>query len=40
MKDYCDEEDVDDVNIDDERERQWRVVFEDNYVGVVRTNAM
>ena len=26
-----DEEDVEDVNLDDERERHWRMVLEDNY---------
>ena len=34
MEDYPDEEDIYGVNIDDDRERHWRVVFEDNYVGV------
>ena len=29
-----DEEEMDDVNLDDERERHWRMVFEDNDVGV------
>ena len=29
-----DEEDKDDINIDDERERHWRNVFEDNEGGV------
>ena len=28
------EEEMDDVNIDNERERQWRNVFEDNEGGV------
>ena len=28
------EEEMDDVNIDDERERHWRNVFEDNELGV------
>ena len=30
MEDDTDEEDMDDVNIDDERERHCRMVFEDN----------
>ena len=30
MEDYPDEEEMDDVNIDNERERHWRMVFEDN----------
>ena len=29
-----DEEDMYDVNIDDERDRHWRMVFEDNDGGV------
>ena len=29
-----DEEEKDDINIDDERERHWRNVFEDNEGGV------
>ena len=28
------EEDMDDANLDDERERHWRMVFEDNDGGV------
>ena len=34
MGDGTDEEDMDDVNIDNKRERHWRVVFEDNEGGV------
>ena len=34
MENYPDEEEMDDVNIDDERERHWRNVFEDNEGGV------
>ena len=34
MKNDSDEEDMDDVNIDDEREHQWRNVFEVNEGGV------
>ena len=30
MEDDTDEEDMDDVNIYDNRERHWRMVFEDN----------
>ena len=35
-----DEEDMDDVNLDDERERHWRVVSEDNDGGVYNKNAL
>ena len=31
---------MDDVNLDDERERQWRMVFEDNDGGVDDANAL
>ena len=34
MEDDTDEEDMDDVNIDDDRERHWRMVFEDREGGV------
>ena len=34
MEGYPDEEEMDDVNIDDEREHHWRMVFEDNEGGV------
>ena len=34
MEDDPDEEDTDDVNLDDERERHWRMVFEENDGGV------
>ena len=34
MENDPDEEDIDDVNIDDKRERHWRIVFEDNEGGV------
>ena len=30
MEDDIDGEDMDDVNLDDERERHWRMVFKDN----------
>ena len=30
MEDDPDEEDMDNVNIDDEREQHWRIVFKDN----------
>ena len=33
-EDNPDEEDMEDVNIDDERECHWRMVFEDNEGGV------
>ena len=31
MEDYPDEEEMEDVKLDDERERHWRMVFKDNY---------
>ena len=34
MEDYPDEEDMEDVNVEEERKRHWRMVFEDNYGGV------
>ena len=34
MEDDPDEEEMDDVNLDDERERHWMMVFEDNDGGV------
>ena len=34
MENDPDEEEKDDINIDDERERHWRNVFEDNEGGV------
>ena len=34
VEDYPDEEDMEDVNLDDEREHHWRMVFKDNDVGV------
>ena len=34
MKDDPDEDDMDDVNFEDERECHWRMVFEDNDGGV------
>ena len=34
VKDDPDEEDMDYVNLDNERVLNWRMVFEDNYVGV------
>ena len=34
MEDYPDEEEMDDVNIDDERERHWRMAFEEIDGGV------
>ena len=30
MEDSPDEEDMDDVNLDDDRESHWRMMFEDN----------
>ena len=34
MEHYPDEEDMEDVNLDYEKEHHWRMVFEDNYGGV------
>ena len=34
VEDYPDEEDTDDVNLDNKRERLWRMVFEDDDGGV------
>ena len=34
VEDDPDEEEMDDINLDDERERHWRMVFEDNDGGV------
>ena len=39
MENDPDEEEMDDSNIDDERERHWRILFEDNYRGVDDTKA-
>ena len=35
-----DEEDMDNVNLDDKRERHWRMVFEENYRGVDYAKAL
>ena len=40
VEDDTDEEDMDDVNLDNERELHWRVVFEDNDRGVDDTKAL
>ena len=40
MEDDPDEEEMDDVNLDDERERHWRMLFEDNGVGVEDVKAL
>ena len=40
MEDDHDEEDMDDVNIDNEREHHFRMVFEDNDGGVVDKKAL
>ena len=34
VEDDIDEEEMDDINLDDERERNWRMVFADNDGGV------
>ena len=34
------EEEMDDVNLDDDRERHWRMMFEDNDVGVNDARAL
>ena len=40
MEDDPDEEDMDNVNLDDERECHWRMVFEDNNGGVEDAKAL
>ena len=40
MEDDHDEEEMDDVNLDDERERHWRMVFEENDGGVDDAKAL
>ena len=40
MEDDPDEEDMDDVNLDDGRERHWRMVFKDNDGGVDDAEAL
>ena len=40
MEDDPDEEDMDDINIDDKRERHWRMVFKDTYGGVDDAKAL
>ena len=40
MEDDPDEEEMDDVNIDDDRERHWRMVFEENYGGLDDAKAL
>ena len=40
VEDDPDEEDMDDVNLDDEREHHWRMVFEDNDGGVDYTKTL
>ena len=40
VEDDPDEEEMDDVNLDNERERHWRMVFEDNGGGVDDSNAL
>ena len=40
VDDYPDEEETDDVNLDDERERQRRMVFEENYEWVEDARAL
>ena len=40
MEDDPYEEEMDGVNLDDERERHWRVVFEDIYGGVDDAKAL
>ena len=39
MEDDPDEEEMDGVNLDNERERHWRMVSGDNYVGVCGAKA-
>ena len=40
MEDDHEEEDMDDVNLDDDRECHWRMVFEENDGGVDDTNEL
>ena len=40
MEDNPDEQDVDGVNLDDERERHWSMVFKDNNGGVDNAKAL
>ena len=40
MEPDTDEEDIEDVVINDEREHHWRMVFEDNNGGVDGTKAL
>ena len=40
MEDDTDEEEMEDANLDDERERHWRMVFKENDVGVDNTKAL
>ena len=40
VKDDPDEEEIDDVNLDNGRERHWRMVFEDNGGGVDNAKAL
>ena len=40
MEDDTNDDDMDDVNLDDERESHWRMVFEENYGGVDDVKAL
>ena len=40
MENYPDEEDTDDVNLDDDMERHWRIVSKDNDEGVDNAEAL
>ena len=40
MEDDPDEEDMDNVNLEDKRERHWRMVFEDNDGGEENSKAL
>ena len=40
MEDDPDEEEMDDINLDDERDFHWRMVFEDNDGGVGDAKAL
>ena len=40
MDDDTDEEDMDNVNLENDRERHWRMMFEDNDGGVDDTKAL
>ena len=40
MEGDTDKEEMEDINLDDERERHWRIVLNDNHGGVDDTNTL